>query len=97
MSHEDHEPKPSTADGTHGAGAGAGTSIPGTIDPGIAAVGEEHLPAGIVTTPEERRDQWFVGSIDQGTTSSRFLIFNGQGDPVASHQIEFENLYPESG
>nr|6ZQ4_A Chain A, Glycerol kinase-like protein [Thermochaetoides thermophila DSM 1495]6ZQ4_B Chain B, Glycerol kinase-like protein [Thermochaetoides thermophila DSM 1495]6ZQ4_C Chain C, Glycerol kinase-like protein [Thermochaetoides thermophila DSM 1495]6ZQ4_D Chain D, Glycerol kinase-like protein [Thermochaetoides thermophila DSM 1495]6ZQ4_E Chain E, Glycerol kinase-like protein [Thermochaetoides thermophila DSM 1495]6ZQ4_F Chain F, Glycerol kinase-like protein [Thermochaetoides thermophila DSM 149 len=39
----------------------------------------------------------FVGSIDQGTTSSRFLIFNGEGNPVASHQIEFENLYPKSG
>ncbi|KAI1078029.1 glycerol kinase [Whalleya microplaca] len=42
-------------------------------------------------------NEWFIGSIDQGTTSSRFLIFNSQTDPVASHQIEFENLYPESG
>ncbi|KAL7622278.1 Glycerol kinase [Parahypoxylon ruwenzoriense] len=41
--------------------------------------------------------EWFIGSIDQGTTSSRFLIFNRDMDPVASHQIEFENLYPESG
>lgn len=41
--------------------------------------------------------KWFIGSIDQGTTSSRFLIFNGEGMPVASHQIEFENMYPESG
>ncbi|KAI5866216.1 glycerol kinase [Durotheca rogersii] len=41
--------------------------------------------------------EWFVGSIDQGTTSSRFLLFNRDMDPVASHQIEFENLYPESG
>ncbi|KAI0377047.1 glycerol kinase [Hypomontagnella monticulosa] len=42
-------------------------------------------------------EEWFIGSIDQGTTSSRFLIFNRDMDPVASHQIEFENLYPESG
>ncbi|CAD0110140.1 unnamed protein product [Aureobasidium uvarum] len=28
----------------------------------------------------------FIGSIDQGTTSSRFLIFNKAGEPVASHQ-----------
>ena len=42
-------------------------------------------------------EEWFIGSIDQGTTSSRFLIFNRFMDPVASHQIEFENLYPESG
>ena len=39
----------------------------------------------------------FVGSIDQGTTSSRFLIFDTLGTPIASHQIEFEQLYPQSG
>ncbi len=58
---------------------------------------EIHLPRGILETEDEKKQQWFVGSIDQGTTSSRFLIFNGEGDPVASHQIEFENLYPQSG
>lgn len=58
---------------------------------------EIHLPQGILETEEEEKQHWFVGSIDQGTTSSRFLIFNGEGDPVASHQIEFENLYPKSG
>ncbi|KAH6843014.1 glycerol kinase-like protein [Chaetomium sp. MPI-CAGE-AT-0009] len=58
---------------------------------------EDHLPQGILETEEEKKQHWFVGSIDQGTTSSRFLIFNGEGDPVASHQIEFENLYPKSG
>jgi glycerol kinase len=58
---------------------------------------EDHLPQGILETEEEKKHHWFVGSIDQGTTSSRFLIFNGEGDPVASHQIEFENLYPKSG
>ncbi|KAH6640569.1 glycerol kinase-like protein [Chaetomium tenue] len=58
---------------------------------------EVHLPQGIIETEEEEKQHWFVGSIDQGTTSSRFLIFNGEGDPVASHQIEFKNLYPKSG
>jgi hypothetical protein len=42
-------------------------------------------------------DEWFVGSVDQGTTSSRFIIFNSKADVVASHQIEFTNYYPESG
>ncbi|KAL8392306.1 hypothetical protein RB595_002484 [Gaeumannomyces hyphopodioides] len=46
---------------------------------------------------QETEDEVFVGSIDQGTTSSRFIIFNRQGEPVEGHQIEFENLYPESG
>ncbi|KAM0543378.1 hypothetical protein ACHAPJ_012337 [Fusarium lateritium] len=57
----------------------------------------EQLPQGITETEEERQKHWFVGSIDQGTTSTRFLIFNGHGEPVASHQIEFENHYPNSG
>jgi glycerol kinase len=39
----------------------------------------------------------FVGSIDQGTTSTRFLIFNHEGEPVASHQVEFTQIYPNPG
>ena len=58
---------------------------------------EEHLPRGIQETDSEKKEKWFIGSIDCGTTSSRFLIFNGEGVPVASHQIEFENIYPHSG
>ncbi|KAL2810808.1 hypothetical protein BJX63DRAFT_302133 [Aspergillus granulosus] len=38
-----------------------------------------------------------VGSIDQGTTSTRFLIFNREGEPVASHQVEFKQIYPSPG
>ncbi|BFZ57110.1 Glycerol kinase [Savitreella phatthalungensis] len=36
----------------------------------------------------------FVGAIDQGTTSTRFLIFNTKGEIEASHQIEFTQHYP---
>jgi glycerol kinase len=57
----------------------------------------KHLPGGVSETEEEKQSRWFIGSIDCGTTSSRFLIFDGEGNPVASHQIEFENMYPESG
>ncbi|KAI2691998.1 hypothetical protein CBS147333_5037 [Penicillium roqueforti] len=39
----------------------------------------------------------FVGSIDQGTTSTRFLIFNREGEPVTSHQVEFSQIYPNPG
>ncbi|KAK5135503.1 hypothetical protein LTR08_005138 [Meristemomyces frigidus] len=42
-------------------------------------------------------DEVFVGSIDQGTTSSRFLIFNKSGEPVAVHQEEFTQIYPNPG
>jgi glycerol kinase len=46
---------------------------------------------------EEKLKQFFIGSIDQGTTSTRFIIFNGMGEPVAQHQIEFTQKYPQSG
>jgi len=42
-------------------------------------------------------DKEFVGSIDQGTTSSRFLIFDKAGEPVAVHQEEFSQIYPNPG
>lgn len=42
-------------------------------------------------------DICFVGAIDQGTTSSRFLIFNVSGEVVASHQVEFKQIYPQPG
>ena len=46
---------------------------------------------------EAQLKSWFIGSIDQGTTSTRFLIFDGTGNPVASHQIEFKQMYPHPG
>lgn len=46
---------------------------------------------------EKELKQLFIGSIDQGTTSTRFLIFDGTGSPIASHQMEFKQMYPHSG
>jgi glycerol kinase len=46
---------------------------------------------------EEKLKQFYIGSIDQGTTSTRFIIFDGLGEPVAQHQIEFSQKYPQSG
>ncbi|KAF7724338.1 Glycerol kinase [Apophysomyces ossiformis] len=39
----------------------------------------------------------FVGAIDQGTTSTRFVIFDERGSLVTYHQIEFEQHYPQPG
>ncbi|MGD9909293.1 MAG: glycerol kinase GlpK [Candidatus Izemoplasmatales bacterium] len=39
----------------------------------------------------------FILSIDQGTTSSRALIFNKQGEIVAQSQHEFAQYFPEPG
>jgi glycerol kinase len=49
------------------------------------------------TSKENVLAQFFIGSIDQGTTSTRFIIFDGTGQPVVSHQHEFRQHYPESG
>ncbi len=39
----------------------------------------------------------YVGAIDQGTTSTRFMIFDHGGDVVASHQLEHEQIFPQAG
>ena len=38
-----------------------------------------------------------VGAIDQGTTSTRFMVFDHGGAVVASAQEEFEQIYPRPG
>ncbi|WEN15133.1 glycerol kinase GlpK [Rhodanobacter sp. AS-Z3] len=39
----------------------------------------------------------FIIAIDQGTTSSRAMIFDAQGRVMASAQREFEQIFPRSG
>jgi glycerol kinase len=39
----------------------------------------------------------YAAAIDQGTTSSRFIIFNHSGEPVISSQIEHKQIYPRAG
>lgn len=38
-----------------------------------------------------------IGSIDQGTSSTRVILFNTKGEAVHSHQIEFDSIYPQPG
>jgi glycerol kinase len=42
-------------------------------------------------------DKKFIISIDQGTTSSRSILFNANGKPVFSSQKEFIQYFPKSG
>lgn len=53
--------------------------------------------ANVPMQDEEKLKNWYIGAIDQGTTSTRFLIFNGLGTPVASHQMEFKQMHPHPG
>jgi glycerol kinase len=39
----------------------------------------------------------YIGAIDQGTTSTRFLIFDREGRIVASAQKEHQQIYPQPG
>jgi glycerol kinase len=39
----------------------------------------------------------YIGAIDQGTTSTRFLVFDREGRIVASAQKEHQQIYPQPG
>ncbi|CAJ1951327.1 unnamed protein product [Sphenostylis stenocarpa] len=39
----------------------------------------------------------FVGAIDQGTSSSRFIIYDGTSKVIGLHHVEFTQFYPEAG
>ena len=71
------------------------TGPPITIKP--SNVSNDNKDAQVSFQNEKKLKQWFIGSIDQGTTSTRFLIFDGTGSPIASHQMEFKQMYPHSG
>ena len=39
----------------------------------------------------------FIGAIDQGTTSTRFMVFDHSGAEVARHQLEHTQVLPRPG
>ena len=39
----------------------------------------------------------YVGAVDQGTTSTRFMIFDHGGNEIARHQLEHEQILPQAG
>ena len=39
----------------------------------------------------------YILALDQGTTSSRTIVFNKQGEIVSKAQYEFEQIYPQPG
>ena len=39
----------------------------------------------------------FVAAIDQGTTSTRCMIFNPAGEEIGKHQLEHQQLMPRAG
>jgi len=39
----------------------------------------------------------YVAAVDQGTTSTRFMVFNYEGKVVSAHQLEHQQIYPQAG
>ena len=39
----------------------------------------------------------YIGSIDQGTSSTKFVIYNHNGQAVGVHQMEHKQVYPNPG
>lgn len=39
----------------------------------------------------------YSAAVDQGTTSTRFMVFDHHGAVVAIHQMEHEQIYPQAG
>ncbi len=39
----------------------------------------------------------YVGALDQGTTSTRFMVFDRQGQEVTRHQVEHDQILPRPG
>ncbi|HFH8313072.1 TPA: glycerol kinase GlpK [Streptococcus agalactiae] len=42
-------------------------------------------------------EEKYIMAIDQGTTSSRAIIFNKKGEKIASSQKEFSQIFPQAG
>ena len=55
------------------------------------------LQIGRFFQQEDAMQHKFIGSIDQGTTSTRFILFDMGGNPVFSHQIEHKQIFPKPG
>ena len=39
----------------------------------------------------------YIGAIDQGTSSTRFILFDKQGRIIAQHAMEHEQVMPQPG
>ncbi|KAM0787052.1 hypothetical protein ACM66B_006316 [Microbotryomycetes sp. NB124-2] len=61
--------------------------------------GSTSVPGSRASSPTRPipKETEFIGSIDCGTTSCRFYIFDQYAQVICWHQIEFNQVYPEPG
>src|SRR5262249_13561007 len=57
----------------------------------------QRLSAGAGSGPGAGQLKTFIGAIDQGTTSTRFMVFDGHGRIVSVAQKEHQQIYPKPG
>ncbi|WP_407646253.1 glycerol kinase GlpK [Gordonia iterans] len=50
-----------------------------------------------MTIPTDSRSHRYVAAIDQGTTSTRAILFDHRGQAVASEQVEHRQIFPRAG
>jgi glycerol kinase len=50
-----------------------------------------------LTVPDPASSQQFIGALDQGTTSTRFIVFDRLGNVVAQAQKEHRQIFPQAG
>ena len=50
-----------------------------------------------MTTAASKPTPHLLGALDQGTTSTRFMIFNRAAEVVACAQREHRQIYPQAG
>ena len=43
------------------------------------------------------REARYVGALDQGTTSTRFMVFDRGGNEISRHQLEHQQILPQPG
>ncbi|KAK2804136.1 hypothetical protein FQN50_006678 [Emmonsiellopsis sp. PD_5] len=63
----------------------------------LGSINEHHRKSSLGLPQSETKHGRFIAAIDQGTTSSRFIIFDEQGNPVASHQTELTRIHEHPG
>jgi len=66
------------------------TVLNAALCPRISASVSHSLPRPLVFP-------YHHSAIDQGTTSSRFIVFSEAGEIVASHQLALPNYFPQPG
>jgi hypothetical protein len=64
----------------------------------FSPVGHRFLSCAYAVPPAKMTtSNSYLAAIDQGTTSSRFMVFTCEGEIVAYHQKEFTQINPQAG